>query len=176
MFVSSKLISFIGEPVDQDVDSDADEASENDDSRTSTEDGVLDGDANHVEEKEAAISFEEEAELTRKVLQNVITSSVKEAPSLKNGSNHLDSTKRNDFQKKPMVEPELTIQTKSGKESDEKHIESRSVGDEDALPRTIFINNLPFDLDPKEVKQRFSSFGKVQSFFPVVHPVTKYAS
>ncbi|CAO2820988.1 unnamed protein product [Amaranthus hypochondriacus] len=170
---ASVVTSDDGEPVDQDVDSDADEASENDDSRTSTEDGVLDGDANHVEEKEAAISFEEEAELTRKVLQNVITSSVKEAPSLKNGSNHLDSTKRNDFQKKPMVEPELTIQTKSGKESDEKHIESRSVGDEDALPRTIFINNLPFDLDPKEVKQRFSSFGKVQSFFPVVHPVTK---
>ncbi|KAG6709435.1 hypothetical protein I3842_06G132300 [Carya illinoinensis] len=44
---------------------------------------------------------------------------------------------------------------------------------EDDLQRTIFINNLPFDLNNEEVKQRFSGFGEVQSFVPVLHQVTK---
>ncbi|THU63796.1 hypothetical protein C4D60_Mb01t19610 [Musa balbisiana] len=41
------------------------------------------------------------------------------------------------------------------------------------LDRTIFISNLPFEIDSEEVKERFSSFGKVQSFFPVLHKLTK---
>lgn len=47
--------------------------------------------------------------------------------------------------------------------------------EEDDLHRTIFISNLPFDINNEDVKQRFSTFGEIQSFFPVLHPVTKYA-
>ncbi|KAM1151744.1 hypothetical protein FF1_034453 [Malus domestica] len=41
------------------------------------------------------------------------------------------------------------------------------------LHRTIFISNLPFEITNEDVKQRFSTFGKVDSFVPVLHPVTK---
>ncbi|XP_068319819.1 uncharacterized protein [Pyrus communis] len=41
------------------------------------------------------------------------------------------------------------------------------------LHGTIFISNLPFEITNEDVKQRFSTFGKVDSFVPVLHPVTK---
>ncbi|KAH7661916.1 nucleolar protein 4 [Dioscorea alata] len=41
------------------------------------------------------------------------------------------------------------------------------------LEKTIFISNLPFDIDNEEVKQRFSVFGEVRSFLPVLHHLTK---
>ncbi|RYR44270.1 hypothetical protein Ahy_A08g040627 isoform A [Arachis hypogaea] len=41
------------------------------------------------------------------------------------------------------------------------------------LQRTVFINNLPFDCDNEEVKERFSGFGEVEYFVPVLHQVTK---
>eukprot|EP01018_Ginkgo_biloba_P026338 Gb_24677 [translate_table: standard] len=44
---------------------------------------------------------------------------------------------------------------------------------DDSLQRTIFISNLPFDIDSEEVKTRFSLFGKIKSFHPVLHRVTK---
>ncbi|KMS98897.1 hypothetical protein BVRB_3g067890 isoform B [Beta vulgaris subsp. vulgaris] len=170
----SAVSSEDGESADEDVDSD-DGASENDDleyaPRAEASDVAhSDSDITHVEEKESAVNFEEEAELARKVLQNVITSAVKEGPPSNNGSIDVDPAKAS-FGK--TVEPELTVQSKDGKARNGKQTESKSVNIDDDLPRTIFINNLPFDLDPEELKQRFSSFGKIQSFFPVVHPVTK---
>ncbi|KAI3875300.1 hypothetical protein MKX03_000727 [Papaver bracteatum] len=39
--------------------------------------------------------------------------------------------------------------------------------------RTVFIINLPFDTSSEDVKQRFSEFGDVQSFLPVLHKVTR---
>lgn len=162
----TSVVTSDGESVDEDVDSD-DGASKNDDLDSATRAEGSDG--SHVdsdEEKEAAVTFEEEAELAQKVLQNVITSSMKEAPS-KNGSSDVVPAMA-DFGKTV----EQTIQTKAEKARDE-HTKPKSIHDENDLPRTVFINNLPFDLDPEELKQRFSTFGKVQSFFPVVHPVTK---
>lgn len=44
---------------------------------------------------------------------------------------------------------------------------------EDDLLSTVFITNLPYDIDNEEVKQCFSAFVEVQSFFPVLHQVTK---
>ena len=50
----------------------------------------------------------------------------------------------------------------------------KQTDDKEDLHTTLFISNLPFDVDKEEVKERFSAFGAVQSFFPVLHPVTKY--
>ncbi|KAI3769722.1 hypothetical protein L6452_00835 [Arctium lappa] len=49
----------------------------------------------------------------------------------------------------------------------------KSAESEEDLKRTLFICNLPFDVTIEEVKQRFSGFGEVQSFVPVLHPITK---
>jgi len=62
------------------------------------------------------------------------------------------------------------VNTSKSKASDPKQTE----GEED-LQGTVFISNLPFDIDNEEVKQRFSGFGEVQSFIPVLHRITKYA-
>lgn len=62
------------------------------------------------------------------------------------------------------------VNTSKSKASDLKQTE----GEED-LQGTVFISNLPFDIDNEEVKQRFSGFGEVQSFIPVLHRITKYA-
>ncbi|KNA17831.1 hypothetical protein SOVF_076500 [Spinacia oleracea] len=153
-----------GESADEEVDSDTDYAFENDDLDHATRDEGSDGaHSDSDKEKEAAITFEEEAELARKILQNVITSSVKEDPSSNNGSN--DEVPAKEVSLEKTVEPEQTLQTKDGKARD-THTKSKSINDEDGLPKTVFINNLPFDLDPEELKQRFSTFGKIKSFFP----------
>ncbi|XP_021721738.1 RNA-binding protein 28-like isoform X2 [Chenopodium quinoa] len=173
--VTSMVDSDDGESADEDADSDTDYALENDDLALATKTEGSDGahsdsdgaQSDSDEEKEATITFEEEAELARKVLQNVITSSVTES-SLNNGSN--DGVPAKAVNLGNSVEPEHTIQTKDEKARVKP---TKSVNEEDDLSRTVFINNLPFDLDPEELKQRFATFGKIQSFFPVVHPVTK---
>ncbi|KAG0453826.1 hypothetical protein HPP92_025130 [Vanilla planifolia] len=43
----------------------------------------------------------------------------------------------------------------------------------DDLDKTIFISNIPFDIDVEEVKRKFSVFGEVQAFNPVLHHLTK---
>ncbi|XVE93695.1 hypothetical protein REPUB_Repub01dG0216300 [Reevesia pubescens] len=63
--------------------------------------------------------------------------------------------------------------TKPEKSSENKRTNVKQMDGEDELQRTIFISNLPFDIDNEEVKERFSGFGEVQSFIPVIHPVTK---
>ena len=62
------------------------------------------------------------------------------------------------------------VNTSENKASDLKQTE-----EEEDLQGTVFISNLPFDIDNEEVKQRFSVFGEVQSFIPVLHRITKYA-
>ncbi|KAG0452715.1 hypothetical protein HPP92_025379 [Vanilla planifolia] len=43
----------------------------------------------------------------------------------------------------------------------------------DDLDKTIFISNIPFDIDVEEVKRKFSVFGEVQAFNAVLHHLTK---
>lgn len=123
--------------------------------------------------------FDEEADVARKILKNLITSSTKEiSTSLNDDSDQPRKSKhheRNDVPNKPSDEsadvsgipkPDNAIQIK---------LKDIKEGDgEDDLLRTIFISNLPFDIDKEEVKQRFSGFGEVQSFIPVLHQITKY--
>ncbi|KAE8795178.1 RNA-binding protein 28 [Hordeum vulgare] len=66
-----------------------------------------------------------------------------------------------------LAEPKLVAETEST-------VPSLKPNKEDTgLDRTIFISNLPFDISNEEVTERFSVFGKVQSFFPVLHKLTK---
>ncbi|KAH9602356.1 hypothetical protein KSS87_020021 [Heliosperma pusillum] len=174
-----------GQTVDENSDSDVEEASEDDNENLgkkveALDEAEYDSDASYeeIEDLSDAINMDEEVELSRKVLQNVMTTSGKEASSLNNrspnpGKNEVDTTELNTSSKKSLAESKPPNQAKPGNNKAGKHAESKSINDEDDLPRTIFINNLPFDCDPEELKQRFSSFGEVQSFVLVLHPLTK---
>lgn len=146
-------------------------------------DGASD-DFNTMEKEEnlAEADFDKEVDIAKKVLKNLITSSAKGTlPSCdddsalpkkitevdKDGSGDVpnelsyESTKASNVSK-----PEISDKGKAStlKQTDEK----------EELHRTIFLSNLPFDVDKDEVKERFSTFGAVQSFVPVLHQVTKY--
>ncbi|KAJ4813006.1 RNA-binding protein 28 [Rhynchospora pubera] len=64
------------------------------------------------------------------------------------------------------------IQVQKGNTHQSNDVKATKSGDGD-LDRTVFINNLPFDATKEEVIEKFSLFGKVESFLPVLHKVTK---
>lgn len=115
--------------------------------------------------------FDKEADIARKVLNNLITSSAKDE-SVNNDS--VSSEEKNKPKSKETVKG---ADNKTSKESDKVSDISKpetSKETEDDLHRTVFITNLPFELDTEELKQRFSAFGEVEYFAPVLHQVTKY--
>ncbi|KAA8536069.1 hypothetical protein F0562_028547 [Nyssa sinensis] len=123
------------------------------------------------------VDFDEEADVARKVLKNLISSSSRTPISLSN-----DSTlpKTNDNDKIIDVAnnsaggfANISDITKPGNSGNGKPTNLKPAEGVEDLQRTIFISNLPFDIDNEEVKQRFSGFGEVQSFIPVLHQVTK---
>lgn len=127
------------------------------------------------------VDFDEEADVSRKVLNSLISSSSKGAST----SPSDDSTppkRSHDAEPAPTlnkssdVSADVPNTTKPGSSSKVEQTNPKPAEGEDDLRRTIFICNLPFDTNNEEVKQRFSSFGEVQSFFPVLHQVTKYGS
>ncbi|KAJ4827479.1 hypothetical protein Tsubulata_006825 [Turnera subulata] len=143
------------------------------------DDGVRnDLDSSGQEDVPTEVDFEKEADIARNVLKNLI------APSSRNsGLSDID----NDVL--PKEEPSAVetsialgnLPSKTGKSlgiTQTKNSDGRSANHEQTegngdLQRTVFVYNLPFDVDTEEVKQRFSEFGEVQSFFPVLHQVTK---
>lgn len=66
------------------------------------------------------------------------------------------------------------IQQKTATTPQSKDVKAKKKEDGD-LDRTVFINNLPFDATKEEVIEKFSLFGKVESFFPVLHKITRLA-
>ena len=145
--------------------------------------------------------FKSEADISRKVLANLIKSSEKsERSSVESYDIDTDSETEKDTPKKKqpqspaaakLAEPKDVTKAESiipaSKPASVMLAESKHVAEtesnvpslkpkkEDAgLDRTIFISNLPFDISNEEVTERFSVFGKVQSFFPVLHKLTKY--
>ena len=63
-------------------------------------------------------------------------------------------------------------------EESEPHIEDKSMDRRKGLERgdlnkTIFIQNLPFDVNSEDIKKHFLTFGKVKSVFLVLHPKSK---
>ncbi|XP_027354277.1 RNA-binding protein 28 isoform X2 [Abrus precatorius] len=124
-------------------------------------------------------NFDKEADIARKVLNNLLTSSNK-GTSVNNDSmlskekkepkaneivEDADGKASDEYEKVSDVsKPEISTRSKS---SDLKQTEV------DDLQKTVFISNLPFECDNEEVKQRFSGFGEVEYFLPVLHQVTK---
>ncbi|GAV72115.1 RRM_1 domain-containing protein/RRM_6 domain-containing protein [Cephalotus follicularis] len=136
----------------------------------------------HVnEDMPIVVDFHLEADISRKVLKNLITSSSKvSAPSSndeffmpkKNKEPNLNETVDVPSKSSDMCAEESGV-SKPGTSSKSKSISLIQLEGEEDLQRTVFISNLPFDISNEEVKQRFSGFGEVQSFIPVLHPVTK---
>ncbi|XP_026393710.1 RNA-binding protein 28-like [Papaver somniferum] len=165
----------------QDSDEEDDETSSDD-----MEDVIADGDrksqqpqAGDTTTKDSAVTengvpvevadFEEEADIARKVLKNLITSS---------GKGDLDSVGQ-DSALPPSNDEVTTTIEKAAAEVKPKWpgktemTEQEMLEEESNRQRTVFINNLPFDTVSEEVKQRFSAYGEVQSFLPVLHKVTR---
>ncbi|KAI3861637.1 hypothetical protein MKW98_000589 [Papaver atlanticum] len=163
--------------------------SEEEDDETSSddmEDAIGDGDgksqqpqAGDTTTKDSAVTengvpvevadFEEEADRAMKVFNNLTTSSGKE---------DLDSIGE-DSALPPSKDEATTTIEKAAAEVKPKWsgktemTEQEMLEEESNRQRTVFINNLPFDTVSEEVKQRFSKYGEVQSFLPVLHKVTR---
>ncbi|KAF2942096.1 hypothetical protein DAI22_03g396600 [Oryza sativa Japonica Group] len=127
--------------------------------------------------------FETEIDISRKVLENLIKSSEKAEPSGNEGSDvDTDTETEQDTSEKKQKQTHLPASVPA---ADKLENSKRVAEEENTLPaskfkkqdagldRTIFICNLPFDLSNEEVTERFSAFGKVESFFPVLHKLTK---
>uniref|UniRef100_A0A1D1YCC0 RNA-binding protein 28 n=2 Tax=Anthurium amnicola TaxID=1678845 RepID=A0A1D1YCC0_9ARAE len=118
------------------------------------------------------IDLKMEADITNKVLDKLIKTSAKglSANSLLEPSENTYGT-QNSQNSEHMIPFNPMVTSKNVNRRKLLSIESRE-RDSD-LDRTLFLSNLPFDIDPEDVKQRFSVFGEVQSFLPVLHKVTK---
>ncbi|XP_050365353.1 uncharacterized protein LOC126783869 isoform X2 [Argentina anserina] len=124
---------------------------------------------------EQTIDFEEESDIARKVLKKFTMSS--------GTVTAVDDSALPRRDEEPTIEESANEPSKLAPEtlSDKLSSEGASASDvakpqteeEDDLHRTIFISNLLFEITNDEVKQRFSAFGQVQSFVPVLHPLTK---
>lgn len=141
-----------------------------DDNDDADESGSLD-----VNDNKSEVDFEVEAEIARNVLKNIISSSSGnisggDESGLSKGSIDDKSVKA----EKKSFDASVThvAATKRGTRENPKD-KKPTQGEEDELQRTLFISNLPFEITIEEVKQRFSAFGEVQSFVPVLHQVTK---
>ncbi|KAK9942660.1 hypothetical protein M0R45_008313 [Rubus argutus] len=134
-------------------------------------------DSNTTERKDipSEIDFEEEADIARKVLKNLtmpsgtVTVADDSALPKKNKEPNIDESANG-----PNKLSSETAPTKlSSETANASDVTKPQTEEEDDLHRTIFISNLPFEITNEEVKQRFSTFGQVQSFVPVLHPLTK---
>lgn len=142
------------------------------------EDHVLvdNSDETGKEDIQAELNFDNEADIARKVLKNLISSSGRGSHHNSESLDQLEreenrsSNETNDAATKAVNCSSVSEAKSSGKN---KVYDSGQTDTVDDLLRTIFISNLPFDVDTEEVKQRFSGFGDVQSFVPVLHKITQ---
>ncbi|KAF3559490.1 hypothetical protein F2Q69_00016386 [Brassica cretica] len=123
-----------------------------------------------VLEKDAVtdVNFEEEADVTRKVLKNFLASSKVNIASNDGETEESDKNKLEDSSAKPVVESSGVSEPLKTKE-----VAPKETQEDDDFKRTVFISNIPFDVSKEEVTQRFAVFGQVESLFLVLHPVTK---
>ena len=140
-------------------------------------DGMSDG-SDSTEEKvsDSETNFDEEADITRKVLQNLISSTSKATDSLDNDNSGLSKEMKDDESlgiSSKLSDTFIAPNTIPGNSGKNKQIEKNPTERDNELQRTIFISNLPFDSSSEEVKQRLLAFGEVESFLPVLHHVTK---
>ncbi|XP_031273863.1 RNA-binding protein 28 [Pistacia vera] len=152
------------------------------DSDTGSDDDVEDDDLNssEKEDKPSEVDFDEEADILKKVLQKITSSSADSVPPIGDDSALPEENEEPGSDEPIHVSSKLSNESKKVSEASEPENSGKSkskplnkMDEEEDLQRTIFISNLPFDVENEEVKQRFSGFGEVQSFFPVLHQVTK---
>ena len=118
------------------------------------------------EDTPTEFDFDGEAEIARKVLNNfvntsksIVSSSRKEART-PNGSRDLNVGSE-DKPVEPSSDTEDLLGTSLPGTSGKSNLaDTKQTEKEDDLQRTVFISNLPFDVDNEEVKQRFSVFGQ----------------
>ncbi|XP_051177679.1 uncharacterized protein [Lolium perenne] len=183
----------------------ADVSDKGSDEETSDDDLVGGDDSDDGDDQETSNplredDFKREADISRKVLENLIKSTEKAEPSAVEVSDiDTDSEAESDTSEKKRPHSPAAVKSAESKHVTEaestipsskpltvKLVESEHVSEaEDTVPaskpkkedsgldRTIFISNLPFGINNEEVTQRFSVFGKVQSFVPVLHKLTK---
>lgn len=122
-----------------------------------------------------------EMDIARKVLSNIIDSGEK-------GNNALTMSGKNDTEelsevKVAVVGNKMSLKEETIRVGFEQEIAkteakmltqaSTQPQNENSLQRTIFISNLPFEVDNEEIKTRFTFFGKIKSVHRVLHQLTK---
>lgn len=118
------------------------------------------------------VDFGTEAEVARKILENLIKSSLSVSNS--EATDSVEKEKAVNSISRELPAPEITLCTyKKRYTKHQEHTSEDFIEKDDDLNRTIFISNIPFDIESEEVKQRFSVFGEVQTFVPVLHQLTK---
>ncbi|KAL5563079.1 hypothetical protein UlMin_032826 [Ulmus minor] len=185
-----------GEQNERDGESDSDEDSDDDFEERGKNSKQLDGvnraseDSRNLEKEDtpAEVDFHEEADIAQKVMKSLIRPTTKETspttketlpsgysdskiPERKTESNIEESADMPDKQSHESAKASPVLKPGKSDKSDASTL--KQADENDNLHCTVFINNLPFDVNNDEVKQRFSTFGAVQSFVPVLHPVTK---
>lgn len=120
-------------------------------------------------EKDAGtdVNFEEEADVARKVLKNLLVSSKGPIQSHDGETEKSDKNKLEDSSTKPADSSEPLKSSKS------KEVAPKEIQENEDFQRTVFISNIPFDVSKEEVTQRLAVFGQVESLFLVLNPVTK---
>ncbi|GJV93207.1 RNA-binding protein 28, partial [Tanacetum coccineum] len=116
------------------------------------------------------VNFDEEADVAKKVLNNFL-SSVKNDPVPVQRKQDDETVKTQTKISDGSTDAQHVSKPESLPKPD--NIKSKPVETEEEMQRTLFISNLPFDITSEEVKQRFAGFGEIQSFFLVLHPITK---
>ncbi|RAL42217.1 hypothetical protein DM860_012000 [Cuscuta australis] len=149
------------EESEQDDDIVEKEEEEYEEEEDDDDDDEGDDDDDTEKETHPEVNVDMEANIARRVLENLMSS------TFKGTTNSLSA---DDSSSLPNAEKSEVGETP--KSSSKEKIAVRTEGVDD-LKRTIFINNLPFDVDNEEVKERFSAFGEVESFVQVLHQVTK---
>lgn len=124
-----------------------------------------------VEEEE--VNFDEEADVARKVLNNFLSSSNGSVAPVNDDSKSVQRIQDDETVKAHNKADGHTNLIKPETLAKAENTNFKSAETEEELERTLFISNLPFDITNEEVKQRFTGFGEIQSFFPVLHPITK---
>ena len=86
------------------------------------------------------------------------------------GKTELNSTKYN---ASALKGAQSWVTEESESQIQEKHMDGQKDTEKGDLNKTIFIKNLPFDVNSGDIKKHFLSFGKVKSVHLVLHPKTK---
>ncbi|KAM3376979.1 RNA-binding protein 28 [Capsicum galapagoense] len=165
-----------------------DEQSAKDDNGSDTEDEDIDidgksqqaegdeDDSDLLEEDiQTEVNFDEEVNIAKKILQNFISPTSVGPDS---SANDLSSPQKKGKEVGtilPLDEPaDASTPNKAVDDVLGKgKINAMPSEGADDLQGTVFISNLPFDVDYGDVKQRFSAFGEVEYFAPVLEQVTK---